>query len=882
LRLSIRAGGAAFAVALAIAAVPEPQVRAAGDRFPQPAASLGFEPCADGKLATYEQIAAYFRTLAGAAKNRMRIVEMGRTVGGRTQIMAVVTSERNMRDLGKYQEISRQLALTRDGRRPLADDEARALARRGKAVVWIDFGIHSSEVAGAQTAPLLAHRVVGDESDEMRAIRDNVIFLLVPNMNPDGTTQVAEWYARHRGTAWENRLPELWHPYAGHDDNRDWFMFTQPETRNSARQLYAQWFPQIVYDQHQAAPFPARIFVPPFDDPVNPNINPVVIRAVNLVGDAISRRLDREGKRGAISRVGFDTWWNGGMRTTPYFHNMVGILTETAHPSATPATNDPATFPRTFANGAPTLEPSTYYPSPYRGGEWHMRDSCNYMVTSSLAVLELAAKQRQEWLLDIYAMGRDGARANAGETFLIPAAQWDDGTAVKLVNTLRLGAIDVERASEPFNAGGRSYAAGTFVIRGAQPFAAHARDLLMPQVYPDLRASPDGPPRQPYDVTGWTLPYQMGVQVDRVTGPMSVAAARLPLDDSEWTRGFTVLPPASVPDADRGVLVLDGRVNDAFAAVNRLLKAGDRIYRARTPLQVGGAEWPAGAFVIRNGAGTAERVADAARQLGLIVGALDDVPPGSAAIAAPRIGVYHAWGGNIDEGWTRWVLEQFEFPYARVHDAEMRAGNLHVKFDVIVLPDAAYSEMVNGFGRGSMPDEYVGGLSPAGIASLRAFAEAGGVLVAVDHATELPLRSFRLPVRDVTANVRESDFFVPGSLVRLRVDPSQPLAYGLPAEISAFLANSPAFAADPPVRDRVVARYPEQNVLMSGWLVGERILAGRAAVLDVPLGRGRVVLLGLRPAHRAQTHGTFKLLFNSFYLNNLESIGSPVKNSGVR
>ncbi|HEY7171000.1 MAG TPA: M14 family metallopeptidase, partial [Vicinamibacterales bacterium] len=844
---------------------------------PTPLSVIGWEPCADYKLATYEQIEKYFRALAAAAPARLKLVEMGKTTEGRNQVMAIVSSEANLIGLNRYKATARRLALAGDGD-SFSDSDARALAQAGKAVVWIDFGLHSNEVAPGQLAPLLAFRAVTDESEEMRIIRDNVIFLLVPNMNPDGTTQVAEWYTKHRGAAWESRLPELWHPYAGHDDNRDWFMFTQPETRNSGRQLYAQWFPQIVYDQHQAAPFPARIFVPPFDDPVNPNIAPVVVRAVNLVGDAITRRLDREGKRGAISRVGFDTWWNGGMRTTPYFHNMVGILTETAHPSATPATNDPSIFPRTFANGASTLQPSTYYPSPYRGGEWHIRDSCDYMVSASLAVLDLAARQRQEWLFDIFAMGRDSARANAGETFLIPATQWDPGTAVKLVNTLRLGAVDVERATAPFNAAGRSYPAGSFVVRGAQPFAAHARDLLMPQVYPDLRNTPDGPPRQPYDVTGWTLPYQMGVQVDRVSGPLTIRTEPLPLDDAEWTSGFRIRPPAQVPDVERGAFVLDTRASDAFTAVNRLLKAGDQVFRTRAAVQVGGAEWPAGAFVIRNSPGTAARVTEAARQLGLVVGALDHVPAAAAPVRAPRIGVYHAWGGNMDEGWTRWVLEQFEFPYARVHDAEMRAGRLNLKFDVIVLPDAGYNEMANGFGRGAMPDEYVGGLSAAGVASLRAFAEAGGVLVAVDRATELPLRAFRLPVRNVTAGVSDTDFFVPGSLVRLRVDPNQPLAYGLPEEISAFLANTPAFALDPSLRERVVARYPEQNLLMSGWLVGERVLAGRAAVLDLPLGRGRVVLLGLRPAHRGQAHGTFKLLFNSFYLNDLESMGSSVKN----
>jgi hypothetical protein len=697
-------------------------------------------------------------------------------------------------------------------------------------------------------------------------------------MNPDGTTLVADWYMKNLGTPWEARLPELWHTYAGHDDNRDWFMLTQPETRNAARQLYAEWFPQIVYDQHQAGPFPSRIFVPPFDDPMNPNISAVVMRGVNLLGDAMTRRLDQEGKRGAISRIGFDTWWNGGMRTTPYFHNMIGILTETSHPSATPAVNDPAAFPKTFANGAATLQPSTYYPSPYRGGEWHMRESCDYMVTASLAVLDAAAKRREEWLWDIYAMGRDAARANANESFLIPSDQWDPGTAVKLVNTLRLGAIDVERASEPFTARGRAYGAGTFIIRGAQPFAAHARDLLMPQTYPDPSTLPDGPPQQPYDITGWTLSYQMGVRVDRVEEPLAMRTEHLPLAEPEWSGVHRVRPAASVPTAARGAFALDPRANDSFVAVNRLLKAGESIARATTPLTVNGAQWPAGAFLVKIRNGTADRVGEAARQLGLSVGAVNDLPPGAAPIAEPRIGVYHAWGGNMDEGWTRWVLEQFEFPYSRVHDAEIRAGNLNSRFDVIVLPDSTYTQMLNGFGRGSMPEEYVGGLTPAGVGALHEFTEAGGVLVAMDRAAELPLAAFHLPIRDVTAGQHDASFSVPGSILRLRVDPSQPLAYGLPDEVAAFFNNSPAFLEDPSLSDRVVARYPEQNLLMSGWLVGERVLAGRAALMDVPVGRGRVVLLGFRTEHRGQPHGTFKLLFNSFFLNHLQSVTSSVKN----
>src|SRR5438067_5221323 len=413
------------AIALACLGVAMPFAQ---PTVPTPRSAIGFEPCADYKLATYEQIADYFRKLAAAAPGRMQLVDIGKTAEGRTELMAIISSEENIRQLAKYKDIARTLALARAP----SDNDARQLARDGKAVVWIDFGLHSTEVAHAQTAPLMAFKAVTDESDEMRFIRDNAIFLLVPNMNPDGTTLVANWYNQNLGKPWEGRPPELWHKYVGHDDNRDWYMMNQPETRNSARQLYTEWFPQIVYNQHQTAPFPARIFVPPFDDPMNPNVPPLVMRGVNLVGDAMTRRLDQEGKRGAVSRIGFDTWWNGGMRTAPYYHNMVGILTETSHASATPANYDAATFPKYFAGTTvPTLEPTTYYPSPYLGGEWHLRDSCNIMVTTSMAVLDIAAKRRQEFLYDIYQMGRDAVKNNANETFVIPMAPIDGAQVVQ-------------------------------------------------------------------------------------------------------------------------------------------------------------------------------------------------------------------------------------------------------------------------------------------------------------------------------------------------------------------------------------------------------------------------------------------------------------------
>lgn len=838
---------------------------AAPSPMPAPADVIGFEPCADRTLATSEQITEYFRALDRASE-RMTLVEMGTSSEGRPQLMAVISSETNLRDLPRYQDISRRLARATD----LSPEQAGALAAEGRAVVWIDFGLHSTEVAHAQTAPLLAYKVVSEDSEEMRFIRDNVIFLLAPDLNPDGTTLVATWYRRHVGTPYEETSPPvLYQKYAGHDNNRDWFMFNLPESQNAATQLYTEWLPQIVYDQHQSAPFPARIFVPPFDDPMNPRIPALVMRGVNLVGDAIARRLDQEGKSGAISRLDFDTWWNGGMRTAPYFHNMIGILTETAHASATPATYDPERFAKTFEDGRPTLTPSTYYPNPYRGGEWHLRDSCDYMVTASMAVLDIGARRRREWLHDIYRMGRDAIDAGSGETYVVPAGQWDDGTAVRMINALRWGGVDVERATRPFRLRGRSFAPGSFIIKAAQPFRPYLTDLLNPQEYPDLRAYPGGPPEPPYDITGWTLPLQMGVEVARFTAVDSLDEAGLvPV---EWAAPL----PSTVPDGSFAGYLLDPRPNGVFTAVNRLLEAGVAVLRSIDPITAGGRPWPPGAFFVGAGPDVRPIVTDSVAGLGLTVAGLDRMPSDQMMVLArARIGLYKAWGGNPDEGWTRWVFEAFEFPYDTLEDGDLRAGALRNRYDVIVLPDASYARMLSGLSSRAAPPEYTGGMTPRGVSSLYEFVDRGGTLVALDSAAELPLVVFGLGVRDVTANRRETEYYVPGALLRLQVDPTHPVGFGLPHETAAFLSQSPAFslesdaAADPDGRatTKVVAWYPDDNPLLSGWLLGGGILQKHAAVVETRVGQGRVVLIGFRAQHRGQSHATFKFLFNAVTL----------------
>jgi hypothetical protein len=862
---------ATAAAAGAVSAVWLPLAPRAQTAVPTPATVIGWEPCADYKLATYEQIADYFRRL-DAATDRMETFDIGKTAEGRTQIVAIISSEANMKQLARWKEISRRLALARN----LTDDRARSLATEGKAIVWIDFGLHSNEVAHAQAAPLVAWKAVTDESAEMKLIRDEVVFILVPNMNPDGTTIVSSWYMKNVGTAFENSpTPTLYHKYVGHDNNRDWFMFNMPETRNIARQLYQEWFPQIVYNQHQTGPFPARIFIPPFDDPMNPNIPPLVMRGINEVGAAMARRFSREGKAGVVSRIQYDTWWNGGMRSAPYFHNMVGILTEAQHSSATPATYDPKRFPRTFANGESTLEPSTFYPHPWRGGEWHLRDTCEYMVTGSMAVLDIGAKRRQEWLYDIYQMGRDSIRAGADETYLIAPDQWDPNAATKLVNVLRWGGVEVQRATAPLTAGGRSFPAGTFIIPGAQPFRPHLTDLLNPQVYPDRRLYPGGPPERPYDITGWTLPYQMGVRVEKLNE--AVVATAEPVS--------TATLPAGRIEGAGTAYVLDPRSNETFIAVNRLLGAGATIHRALTSLTAGTVELPPGAFIV-SGHPDRRRLEHDARDLGLVVRTIPRLAPGEVLeLARPRLGLYQAWGGNMDEGWTRWLFEAFEFPYATVRDADIRAGRLRKTLDVIVLPDATYDDMLSGLGPGTMPADYTGGMTARGIANLYDFVAEGGTLVTLGRASQLPITGFGLPIRDVTAGQDAAEFYVPGTIVNVTVDPSHPIAHGMPGDAAAFFIHSPAFQpvdtrnwfelwqgreARPPSQVRIVARYPARDLLKSGWLLGESVLRNRAAIVEAQVEKGRVVLIGFRPQHRGQTHGTFRLLFNAVLLGAAE------------
>ncbi|MGW2514877.1 M14 family metallopeptidase [Streptomyces scopuliridis] len=841
---------------------------------PTPESVIGWKPCADRKMATSEQIAGYFHKLDDSS-DRIKVVNIGRSSEGRPMLMALISSEENLKskNLQRYKDISRTLATSGH----LSKAKADKLADEGKSVAWVDFGIHSNETASSQTAPLFAQRLVTGESKEMRRVRDDVITIVVPDMNPDGTTMIADWYNDHVGTKYEwTNPPDLWNKYAGHDNNRDWYMFNLPESRNIARQLYQEWFPQLIHNIHQTADFPARITVPPFKDPVNPNIPAEVTRGVNLVGDAMTRRLDSEGKTGALSRATYDMWWNGGMRSAPYYHNMVGILTETAHGWPSPATYDPKDFPATFANGESTKTPSIFYPSPWKGGEWHLRDSCEYMSSASMAMLGEASQKRADWLRGMNRMGEQAVKAGAKETYVVPADQIDLPTAVKMVNVLRTGGVEVERATKPFSAGKRTYPAGSFVIRGAQTFRPYLHDLLNPQHYPDRRQYPGGPPEPPYDITGWTLPMQMGVKVDKYETRVQAV-----------TKTIARATVAAGSVSNKAVLALDPRVNNSALAVNHLLAAGAAVSRSTAPVTTDAGKRPAGTFLVSANGDVRKKAATQARQLGLNLAGVDKVPDTARKLTAPRIGLYSRWGGaiseqdratggawgdggNMDEGWTRYTLEQYGFNQDKLTDQKVRAGDLKKHYDVIVLPDATYAAMRDGQKPGSMPQKYTGGMTKEGVANLKEFVKQGGTLVTLNNAEELARKGLGVPVKDVTEGKKESDFFAPGTLLNMKFDPTQPIAWGLPEQGVGFFANSPAFEAAAGADSvQTVASYPGEKLLASGWILGEKTLYNRSAAVDAKLGDGHAVLLGFRPQNRGQTYGTYKLLFNSLYLGGM-------------
>ena len=869
-----RAVFAALAALPTLAALP-----LTGQSVPTPASVLGFEVGADFRLATYEQSMEYFRAL-DAASDRVELRRVGETSFGRPWTIALISSAENLRNLDRHREIAARLADPRG----LTDDQARALAQEGKALVWIDGGLHATEVAHAQHTIQLAYDLVtGDDDPEIQAILDEVILLLWPSINPDGQTMVAEWYAGNVGTPYEVAgTPFLYQKYVGHDNNRDGYMINMIESRVVTR-VAREWEPQILYNHHQTSPFPTRIWIPPFAEPVSPRVHPLMWRTVNLIGMSMAQALEERGQKGATHMgTGFDNWYPGFMDHANNFHNVASFLTETAlYRYATPHFYTVSDFP----GDERELRPRSLYSSPWEGGWWRLRDAVDYMLTASFSVLDFAAKYRTDLLYNRYQAGRDivaqGTEAPP-YAYFVPREQRDPVAAAELLRRLAFNGIEVHRLTSPVTFEGIEHPADTWVIPMDQPFANFVRQLFDTQEYPDLRQYPEGPPDQPYDLAGWTLPFQMDVRVvaaqspvDDVRGFMEpVSTEAVPWDaagdasafDSPPDAGFDTHPVAAgiVPlpgraDGGGDALVLDAAQNNTFKALGRAWAAGARVrFRPGVP-GAEGAAGTSGAWIVEGLGGDLRTSLVDDLHLQAERGSADGV-----AVAMPRVGLYRPWNASMDEGWTRWVLEMFEVPFSSLYNPEIRAGDLRARYDVIVIADMGARQVVDGFQAGTVPPRYAGGIGAEGVRELEAFVREGGTLVTLNGASRFAIDQLHLPVRDVVADLESDEFYVSGSILEVHTDPSHPVMSGMRERAPTIIADSPVFTTEEGFRGHVLAKYAEAgSPLLSGYLLGEEHLQGYAAALEVEHGEGRVVLLGMRPQWRGQPWGSFRILFNA-------------------
>jgi hypothetical protein len=921
-----------------------------------PKQQFGFNIGDDYRLATYTQFVEYWHKL-DKESDRMKVVDIGKTAEGRPHLMAIITSPENHKKLDRYKEISRRLALAEG----LTDDQARALAREGKAVVWIDGGLHATEVLGAHQLIETVHQLVSRTDPETTRILNDCVILAV-HANPDGMELVSSWYMRNpvaeqRGTG--PGIPRLYEKYAGHDNNRDFYMSNLPESTNMNKVLYTEWFPQILYNHHQTGPAGTVMFAPPFRDPFNYNFDPLIVSELDLVGAAMASRFNAEGKPGVTSRKGsgYSTWWNGGLRTTVYFHNMIGLLTETiGNPT-------PVTIP--FIPSKQLPDSSLHFP--IEPQVWHFRQSIDYSLTANWAVLDIASRNRENFLYNIYQMGknsiergskdswtatprrviaaqtalgegrggrgdvpsgdepgaggRGGGRSGTVEQFkeflrnpanrdprgyILSSDQTDFPTATRFVSALLKTGVTVQRAAAAFSVGGRSYPPGSYVVKTAQAFRPHVLDMFEPQDHPDDIPYPGGPPTRPYDSAGWTLAYQMGVHFDRILdgfdGPF------------EKVSGLQSPAPGKVAESS-GALVLSHATNNASIAVNRLLAAG------REVLWTQGEK---GYFYIPQAGSIRPELQKIATELGVTF----EAPPtalatgGAIKLRKLRVALADQYGGSMPSGWTRFLLEQFEFPFEVVYPKTIDAGNLSSRFDVIIFPSGVGPSAGGGFGgrggrgggadaatgaqaaggRGSagdasnVPAEYrdmVGAYSPAqSMPQLKKFLDDGGTILAVGRSGMSLAQLLNLPIGnhlserspDGTSRPLPSEkYYVPGSVLRVAVNNASPIAHGITNPVDVFFDNSPVFELAPEAAlqgIRPVAWFDSATPLRSGWAYGQGYLQGGVAVVEATIGKGKLFIFGPEITFRGQPHGTFKFLFNGIYLGARPTAANATTDSG--
>ncbi|HEX8567353.1 MAG TPA: M14 metallopeptidase family protein [Pyrinomonadaceae bacterium] len=754
---------------------------------PSPESILGFRPTTDKTIADWRQITDYFQKL-DRASDRVSMQTLGETTLKKPFIVAFISSPENVRQLDKYKQINAQLASGN------VKNNFNSLISQGKSVVAISCSIHSTEIVASQMSMNLAYELATARDAETLEILNNTILLLIPSMNPDGVQIVADWYRKTLNTSAEGSTPpELYHYYAGHDNNRDWFMLNLKETRLVTDLFWRNWYPHIVYDVHQMGSNGARFIIPPFFDPPNPNIPPAILREVGAVGYRMAADLQAENIAGVATNAYFDTWWHGGFRSSPYFHNSIGILSEAASARLMSpikiTEEDLRKSPKQRGLESP-LQMVTNHPNPWTGGTWTPGDIARIEMVASRAVLKMGAKFRQEYLENFYNLNRQNLQPNDKQpvAYVIDAAQANEENVSRMIEILLAQGVEIHELIRELHTNETEIPAGSFVVFLAQPQRNNVQALFERQVYPN-RLNANGEAEVPYDVAGWTLPLQMGVKTTAV-------------------QSFKDAAPLS---AARKI----AHINQARAALN-LSAAKESFAKLPNPLN-------------KN----------------------------------VQIGLYKSYNSSMDEGWTRFVFDSFQIPFDSLLDADVRKGDLNARFDVIVLPSQTENQIVNGLKKGEYPDEFIGGMTEAGVENLRNFVEAGGKLICFDDSCEMAINRFKLPLKNVLNGMKRNEFYNPGSIVQLEVDAGNPLAKGLRRETPAYFINSAAFEATDNSKVKVAARYAEKNALMSGWMIGEKYLNGKIALAEIEMGRGKIVLFGFRPQHRGQTWVTFPFVFNA-------------------
>ena len=837
------------------------------DGITSPEEFFGFQMGSEGHIARWDRVVEYFRLLQEES-DEIKVVEMGPTTEGRPFLLVVISSSENLEDLERIRRDNLRLSDPRG----LTEAEIGDLIANGRAVICQSMSLHATEIGGTQMAPELAHELLSRGDEDARRILENVVFLMVPCFNPDGQVMVVDWYNRWKGTEYEGvSLPWLYHKYAGHDNNRDAFQVNLVESGYVASILFRDWIPQAYVDHHHMGSYGARFYIPPYCEPFRGHADPIVYREHYWYGSHMAYMLEEAGKSGVIGGAStFPAWGHFGWHRITNHHNVCGMLTESANAKlATPLYIHPDQLKGNHFS-FPEYEAQNNFPNPWPGGLWTFREIVEQQKISAWATLDIAARNREMVLRNAYLKAkRQTERGEAGSprAYVVPANQHDPLTAAKLVEKLLVQGIQVHRAGEGFCADGVEYLPGSYVVSMAQPKSGVVRWLLGRTFYPDSpwTREADGTPRRPKDKSTDTMSEFMGVRVDPVDCPIEA-------DLEKVTE--PALPEGGIVAPSEGLYAIDCRLNDSFKVVNRLMASGVKVQRAKSPVECGDVTLPLGAFIIE-GSDT-EALAQIAAEVHIrfypVTGGLE----GTSRVRKPRIGIYERyWGGNADEGWTRLVLEQFEFPHEILMDDDIKRGKLIERLDVLILPSDS-EELITGQGLEeraqrvgrelpNFPPEYRSGIGAEGVEALKEFVEGGGTLVCLNESCHLGIKTLKLKVRNALEGLKPKEFFCPGSTLRVKVDVDNPWGYGMPPDSLVFHWDSPAFEVLPSGDNEsyeIVASFGEREILQSGWLIGEGNLKRKAAMVVAHRDEGRVVLMGFRPQHRAQTHGTYKLLFN--------------------